>query len=152
MKRRLSSIFTFPYKIFPALWSAFSLLWVVGLLIKSVETQDNIKIFIVGVISTLMSVFACWMCAPLKRVYIDNDTLYVSNYVREIKISLADIEQVHDEIGALTGSSLRRMILILRSPSEFGKKIIFAPKFFSAREIANELRNHIASRAKVRMK
>lgn len=102
---------------------------------------------IVGLIAPIVwYVFAVW---PVKTVRIDDDNLYVSNFLREIKIPIADIESVSD----LIFSEPRRVSIKLARPSEFGSTIVFLAKFrwytgidarFDAHPIVDEL-NRLAA-------
>lgn len=85
------------------------------------------------------SVFLYRFCGSLKKVRMENNYLYISNYLKEIQIHISNIVNTDGP----ENSTLRRIVLILRSPSEFGSKIVFAPSFFDASEIANKLRNHL---------
>jgi hypothetical protein len=86
------------------------------------------------------AVFIWWMLAPLKRVYIDNDFLYVSNYLRKIKIPLSEVRHIDKS----ENSSHRRVFIWLSSPSEFGDVIVFMPKLFQAKKTVEQLRQRIA--------
>jgi len=79
------------------------------------------------------------MLAPLKRIYIDNDFLYVSNYLREIKIPLSEVRNVDEP----DFSSHRRVLIWLHSPTEFGNKIVFMPPLFRAKETVERLRQRL---------
>ncbi|MGA9997787.1 MAG: hypothetical protein WBP93_20395 [Pyrinomonadaceae bacterium] len=67
----------------------------------------------------------------LKRVSIDGEHLYVTNFLKGVVIPLSEIE-------AVTGGKWYRPFLTihLRHPTEFGKKIVFMPRH----PIADELR------------
>ena len=60
---------------------------------------------------------------PLKAVEIDGEALYVSNYLRQIRIPLGDIERVSE------GGWFRRgtVTIHLRTDTAFGYRIIFWP-------------------------
>ncbi|MBV9927562.1 MAG: hypothetical protein JOZ96_21270 [Acidobacteria bacterium] len=85
------------------------------------------------------SIFVHLMAGSLKRVSIAGDTLLVSNYLREIIIPLSQVEYVDGP----DWSSLRRITLALRAPSEFGEAIIFAPGILDAGRVARELRDRV---------
>jgi len=82
-----------------------------------------------------------WKFGPLKRVYMDSEFLYVSNYTREVQIPIANIHDVR-EASFLTNSP-RRIVVTLKSPSLFGTKIQFAPGFFSATKVVSELKSRV---------
>jgi len=59
----------------------------------------------------------------LKRVRIDENYLYVSNYKKEITIPISEIANVIQN----GGLKLRSVTIRLRTPSEFGRNIVFLP-------------------------
>ena len=83
--------------------------------------------------------FAFWMLGGLKSVYLKDSSLMISNYLKEIEIPLSNIAHVSKP----ENSSHQRVAIYLRSPSEFGSKIVFMPPLFMAREIANNLRDKV---------
>ena len=85
------------------------------------------------------SIFVHLMVGSLKRVILAGDKLLVSNYLREIEVPLSRVEYVDDP----DWSSLRRITLALREPSEFGDQIIFSPAFFEAGGIVRELKSRL---------
>ena len=73
---------------------------------------------------------------------LSDDVLYVSNFFKEIKIPLTEIEKVTENI-ALTHHPVT---LHLKNSSEFGKKIVFIPTFkfrifYKSHPITDELTN-----------
>jgi hypothetical protein len=75
----------------------------------------------------------------LKKVYLEGDSLYVSDYSKECKIHLSQICRV-------TGpdwTTLRRITLHLNEPSVFGKKIVFAGTLLSAGLTARDLQHRL---------
>ena len=130
MPRTISSAQTFIMKwVFPAVWiGGFGLatcaLWLGGFygrngLPPELLKWDFLVAWLVG------SGFIIWFCGRLKRVQIDGDTLYVSNYSSEVRIPLT-------EISHFTQSYLSRPPTItvhLRSMSPVGQRIVFIPKF-----------------------
>lgn len=85
------------------------------------------------------SIFVHIMAGSLKRVVIKGDTLLVSNYLKEIAIPLSQVRYVDGP----DWSSLRRITLVLREPSEFGEEIVFAPDVLDAGEVARELKRWV---------
>ncbi len=80
-----------------------------------------------------------------KSVYLKNDALSVSNYLRKIEIPLSNIESV--KASSWWGWQPRTITVRLKFPSEFGEKIVFVPRGggFGADEAADELRHLFAS-------
>ena len=76
----------------------------------------------------------------LKRVDVDTRYLYVSNYLREIKIPLSDVEYVSNPQRAALYQSIK---ILLRLPSEFGDVLVFTAPMLMGHEIVEELRNRL---------
>lgn len=76
-----------------------------------------------------------------KKVSVDDRFLYVSNFLKEIKIPLSEIGDI-TEIKWVRGHPVT---IHLRNESEFGRKITFTPKlrglrFFSSDPVVEELK------------
>jgi hypothetical protein len=146
-KRTLSGRGTFFVKfIFPTLWIAmFGLgaLWTFRDQAMDAEPglwglPERWSFFVLWVFGT---VFLAWACFPLKRVRVDGDTLYISNYVREIHVPLADVTGVKENYFI----SNRPISVAFRTPTMFGQKIVFIPRgsivwFWRRHPVAEELR------------
>jgi len=85
--------------------------------------------------------FIGWSCARLKRVRIDREFLYVSNYRREIMVPLSTIEAVTEN----RWINIHPVAVRFRVPTEFGQTITFMPtaRFFgwSSHPVVEELRD-----------
>ena len=71
------------------------------------------------------TVFIVWFCGRLKRVQVDDEAIYVSNYWSEVRIPLT-------EISHYTQSYLSRpptVTIHLRSTSPVGQRIVFIRHF-----------------------
>ena len=68
-----------------------------------------------------------------KKVSIDDEFLYVSNYRKEIKIPLSDISDVTE----IKWIRTRPITIHLKTDSEFGRKIVFTPKMNGFRIFAD---------------
>ncbi len=141
MKRELSSKLTFAAKIIaPGLWIFF---WVVLTLVLLFGVDERTKppsiyFFVMGIVITTIFYFTIM---KYKKVSVDDDFLYASNYLKEIKISLSDISDV-TEIVWIRGHPVT---IHLKTPSEFGSKITFTPKsqgfkFFQPHPVVDELK------------
>jgi hypothetical protein len=73
---------------------------------------------------TLAGAAAYARLLPLKRVRMDEKTLYVSNYLREIRVPLADVQEVTQR-GWLNA---RWVTVVLWRESELGRRIMFLPE------------------------
>ena len=86
------------------------------------------------------SAFLLWDSFRLKAVSVDENLLYVSNYLKEIAIPLSHIYDVTENIWLNT----HPVSIYLKSPSEFGGRIVFMPKtrflFFSSHPVVKELK------------
>lgn len=84
--------------------------------------------------------------ARLKYVSVDDDFLYVSNYVREIAIPLWDIYDVTENFWLKT----HPVTVHLQHRSEFGDKIVFMPKTrfwgFTSHPVVKELKQLAGSK------
>jgi len=137
--RRLSSQATFLHKrVFPVVWVG----GIAALAISAArEAGLGYGVWITG--PAVMAVGGLFIWMMLVRDLVDEvldagDALVVRNSGKEERISLLNIEKV-----SWLGSSPERITLSLRSPSVFGKEIIFSPPFrapsFSTHPIAAEL-------------
>jgi hypothetical protein len=95
------------------------------------------------------SAFIYWSCVRLKEVSVDDNFLYVSNYLKEIAIPLSEIDDVTENVWV----NIHPVTIHLRSPSEFGDKIVFMPTvrffaFFSSHPVINELKALARSRTR----
>ena len=146
VKRRLSTTLTLFWRVFAAGWVIYFLLVGVYGMWKWLTVPNGsdapfsggklVGFIIFGLAS---SMFVHLMAGSLKSVFIAGDKLLVSNYLKEIEIPLSQVEYVDGP----DWSSLRRITLALREPSEFGEEIIFAPGFFAAGRVGRGLRNRI---------
>jgi hypothetical protein len=89
----------------------------------------------------LFLIYIFWLCVPLKKVSVANNTLYVSNYRKEIAVPLSEIADVRGN----RFTEPQRVTIYLRQPSEFGSKIVFMAKhrifsFYSVHPVVDELK------------
>jgi hypothetical protein len=68
--------------------------------------------------------FVLWASGGLKKVRLDDETIYISNYVREIGVPLGLIEEVREN----RWINIRPVTIQFRHSTEFGDKITFMPK------------------------
>ena len=61
----------------------------------------------------------------LKRVEVDDDALYISNYTTELRIPLSEVFAVYASGGS---QGLTRVSIAFRNPSAFGQSIEFLPR------------------------
>ena len=142
MKRRLSSLQTFTVKIFlPVLWIP---LWGFAVLMAFIAGSENAEADPRWILLGTWVVGAAiiyWTAIRLKNVSVDDHYLYVSNYLKEIVVPLSEIYDVTENRWVNT----HPVTIHLKSPSEFGDKIVFMPKtrifaMFSSHPVVNELK------------
>lgn len=129
---RLSSSLTFFYKkIFPVLWIGF-MLTVFGLQIWAVPHARAdaplqpifplvlMPLFLTGVMFLL---YRKLLHDLLDEVWLDGDWLVVKNRNEKIRVALSDVMNVN----ATTMTNPRRVTLMLRTDSRFGRNLTFIP-------------------------
>ena len=141
MRRRISSLHTFSTKfVVPVVAPVFVLFFFfVEASFGNVSPESVVFRIIVLASFFLYFYFISWQ---IKYVAIDSDNLYVSNYFREITVPIADIDHVTEFLL----SEPRRITIQLRTPSEFGPKIVFLGTyrgfaFLSPHPIVDELQS-----------
>jgi hypothetical protein len=94
--------------------------WPMSLLHAS---ADPIR-WVFAVVSVVLTIGSLWFGARLKAVRTDDEALYISNFRREIKVPVAEIESV-----AVEGWSTSQVVKVtFRSDTAFGRNIVFMPK------------------------
>jgi hypothetical protein len=142
MRRRLSSLQTGLMKIiFPALWIPSWGFVVVMMFFGGVDDGDPFVKWFFLFAAVVGAAFICWSSIRLKEVSVDDNFLYVSNYLKEVSIPLSDIYDVTENVWI----NIHPVTIHLKSPSEFGYKITFMPKtrlfaFFSSHPVVRELK------------
>jgi hypothetical protein len=145
MKRRLSSAGTLFWKLFPVIWISPFVIGLIQLiwewLTLPVDAKSPFADFnpLILLFPILGGAFGFWMLGGLKSVYLNSNSLLVSNYLKRIEIPLSNIE----DVSRPENSSHQRITIYLRSPSEFGDKIVFMPPLFMGHEIVEKLRNRL---------
>lgn len=91
-------------------------------------------------LTMFIGVIVFWLCFPLKKVEIENNTLLVSNFIKKIQIPISEIS--HFEGPDI--SSLRRIKIFLKIKSEFGDVVIFSPGFLRASNVAAYLKEKLS--------
>ena len=84
----------------------------------------SLIIALIGIYQTLVQ---------YKKVWIDKEFLYVSNFLKEIKIPLSNIAEVTES----KWLKYRPITIALKTESELGRKIMFVPKYDGIRIIAD---------------
>jgi hypothetical protein len=142
MKRNLSSLLTLYFKVLlPSLWISLFGIAVIGAFLENDSSASAPPKFFLLALWISGTAFLYWLCIRLKNVSIDNEFLYVSNYLKEITIPLSNIYFVTENRWV----NIHPVTIHLRSPSEFGDKITFMPKirlfpFFGSHPVVKELK------------
>ena len=144
MIRTLSSAQTFLVKYL------LSALWIVGfgaglifLFVKGSSFQDRslseeqwkwLVAWIFG------SVLIWWFCIRLKRVRMDDEALYISNYLVEIRVPLQNVVDISENRWV----NSHPVTLKFQGKTRFGSSIVFMPKMpwfalFRSHPVVNEI-------------
>src|SRR5215475_8397545 len=124
MTERLSSIFTPFWKFAPFVLMAYTLLRVMGRAVLSV-TINLEDVWFIG-FALVWSAFWYLGTFRWKSVYLEDEGLRVSNYIKSIDIPLSNIKDVNGS--SWLGWQPQTVTLTLYSPTEFGAKIVFVPR------------------------
>lgn len=142
MRRKLSSLQTFLAKIIiPAFWlMVWSLTALAVFFGKSAGSDRSFK-WVLPVFLVASGAYVYWNCIRLKVVSVDENFLYVSNYIEEISIPLSQISDVTEN----KWMSGHPVTIHLSAFSKFGDKIIFIPSvrffaFWSSHPVVSELK------------
>lgn len=145
MKQRLSSLQTFLMKIIlPIIWITSFGIGVINSFTGKDMGSDMPPKTTFLIFWILGIAFLYWICIRLKTVSVDENFLYVSNYIKEISIPLNDIYNVTEN----RWINIHPVTLHLKKASEFGDKIIFMPKirlfaFFRSHPVVEELKEMV---------
>jgi hypothetical protein len=140
--RRLSSHLTFPSKfVVPTALIAFS-----ATAFIFVPSHFSAAVGIVPVVLMVGSIFIAaialsLLVIPLKRVRMDADWLYISNYRKEIVVPLSNVAEVTEcPTGTIFTYHVRITFL---SMTAFGSKVLFSPVesgWTGAHQVVREIR------------
>ena len=127
--------------VFPGFWISMWGFVTVMMFLRGVEDADPAAKWICLFAWVVGSAFIYWSSIRLKEVSVDDNFLYVSNYLKEISIPLSDIYDVTENVWV----NIHPITIHLKSPSEFGDKIVFMPKtrffaLFSSHPVVKELK------------
>src|SRR5262249_33356113 len=130
--RVVSSSWTFFFKyVTPLLWLGFGVSMIGAALIFGGAPAGYYAIAIVW-----LAAVACinyWNNFPIKKVAIDGDYLYISNYRSDVRIPLATVSD--SRITGWAWSWWRwpplRIVLTLGQTTAFGQQIMFIPGYYA---------------------
>jgi hypothetical protein len=129
-ERTLSSAQTFWMKfVFPTIWISMFGLATLALFLGALRGPDNspppedmkwgfLAAWVGG------TAFIYWASARLKKVRIADSALYVSNYLKEVRIPLDAVADVTEN----RWINIHPVTIHLRTTTDFGDRITFMPK------------------------
>jgi hypothetical protein len=149
MRKSISSPFTFFFKaVCPSLWIAIGLYAFLAVLLDP-NTKDRFVILLLLVVWTgVPTLINYWNNFRLKKAYLSDEFLYVSNYITEVKLSLTNIENVQANAYPWMGWwrwPSYRVIITLRQSTKFGKRIMIIPGFLLRRRCQRNKKRHRVS-------
>jgi hypothetical protein len=143
MKKSLNSpVEMFLYAIIiPAVWLIFlPIFWAI-----TVESSENILLFVLFFILGPTLVFFQWKFLPLKHIEFDKENIYVSDYFNKTTIAFSEIEDIKD----YSWTTYRLGSIIFATKTQLGSKIWFVPVqpnwvgFPQPNPLINELKNNV---------
>jgi hypothetical protein len=131
MRRRLSSrttilwSYVLPILLVVGLSGALLMCWLGKIRGKDGERLSVEGLCVFTLMWTLVMVGLVRALGFLKRVEVDDDALYISNYTTEHRLPLSEVFAVHASGGS---KGLTRVSISFRNPSAFGQSIAFLPR------------------------
>jgi hypothetical protein len=120
--RRLSSAYTFIYKY------VYTSLWIFGfggsVVVIFFNSRMSREFWILGSVWILGLFGIVLFCARLKRVRMNEKHLYISNYLREVRVPLNSVTDVRD----MNRISLQAVSLKFLPSTPFGSSVTFIPQ------------------------
>ncbi len=118
-RKQISSPLTPFYKfVFPSIWIGGF-----GTGIISRTTNNDLEWCSFLIAFSMGTALLWWLCMRLKKVYIENDKLVISNYFKTISVPLSEMQDVKEN----RFFSPRPAWIYLKSDCVFGSKIMFMP-------------------------
>ena len=134
MRRTLSSKLTFVLKVIPVCLTATWLLSVLNLYLRYLGAGSFWAL--IAPLLIAIAVGYCWNLCRLKRLGLDDQFLYVSNYWREVRVPRTAIRQVAE----CTWNGIAYPVeVLLASASEFGNSVTFMPRIRPGRSNRDNL-------------
>ena len=134
--------------VFPAIWIPVFGFGVVMMFLGGIKSGDFLAKWAFLFVWLVGFAIIWWSCVRLKDVSVDENFLYVSNYFKEVSIPLSEIYDVTENVWV----NMHPVTIHLKSPSEFGDKIVFMPTvrmfaLFSSHPVVNELKELARSKS-----
>ena len=139
-KVRLSSRLTYLWKLFPYVISPYLAAWAIyGWIEYALSSSTRFsfpQLFFFTIFSCAIIIVSVRICMPLKIIYLCGDSLCVWDISKWTRISMHEVMTVDGP----DATTLRRISIKLRTSGHFGRDITFSAPFFSAQDIAANLR------------
>jgi hypothetical protein len=131
--------------VFPTLWIGGFAAATVFLFSSPGSSPDVPLKWIFLSMTVAGALFIRWACMRLKRVRMDDQALYISNYLREIAVPLSNVAEVTEN----RWLNDRPVTIRFHSPTEFGSRVVFTPKWrwlaiWSSHPVVEEIRSAVA--------
>ena len=133
MKRELSSKQTFLLKIILPIIIGINFVLMLVMIAVNIRTNAILPLLIVPIFLATGIYVMFRTTMRYKKVSVDDEFLYVSNYRKEIKVPLSNIADVTE----IKWIRTRPITIHLQNDSEFGRKIVFTPKMNGFRVFAD---------------
>jgi hypothetical protein len=126
MIRTISSSLTILYKfVYPAGWTFVLVGSIIEILFAPTRPPwDELLLMVLA--CGLFSRTAWWCLTKLKRVRLDGEALYISNYAGEIKVPLTEVTGITEDRTMWNGRSIKVMF---KDGTEFGSSVEFIARF-----------------------
>ncbi|HWO01221.1 MAG TPA: hypothetical protein VNS63_18320 [Blastocatellia bacterium] len=154
VRRTISSPFTFFFKVVtPSLWIAFGLCVTLSALLDP-STKNVFAIIALFVMWTGVTTLINYRNNfPLKRARLGDGVLVVSNYVREVRVSITNIDNLEASGCTWRAGWWRwppcRVIITLKQSTEFGKTIMIIPGSYY-KDVVDEIRAAIETQRRAK--
>ncbi len=131
MKQVISSRFTFIYKlVLPILLVVYGGFGIIILLIKR-QSQDFLSLLTIFILMIIGGVVLYQTKKKLKKVWVENNALYISDYINAISLPFSEIASVQETWPGIWGGSrfpTRQITIHLKAESKFGREIVMGTR------------------------
>jgi hypothetical protein len=125
MKSAISSPWTFLFKfIFPLPFLVFALIQIASEWPAAPPPSSDALIYLRLAFPLLFVGVAILISGNLKRLYVDKENLYISNYLKEIVVSVSKIQRIEEHLGP----RFKATKIYFCEPTAFGTAVEFMPK------------------------
>ncbi len=143
MYQKLSSLQTVLMKfVYPVVFGIVAAYNLISLAVSgNLNKMDFTSLWFFMLFGFAFFAFVYWTCVPLKKIGVDDKFLYISNFREEVSVPLSYIKDVKE----IVWLQHHPVTIYLKTPTQFGDKIIFMPKFrflafYSSHPVVRELK------------